>query len=113
MKRNSDAYSKKRLNKLNTDDIIVDIFEMTVLNVLNKLATLKKKYLRANHSCFVNRELKKAIIQRSRLRNEYLKLRTRAARIAHNKQRNMCVTILRKSKTSYNGNLDTKNISRY
>ena len=71
--------------KINTDDITVDIIKMTFLNVLNKFAPLKKKYLRANHSRFVNKELNKAIMQRSRLRNAYLKDRTRAARIAYKK----------------------------
>ena len=84
---------------------------MTFLNVLNKFAPLKKKYLRANHSRFVNKELNKAIMQRSRLRNAYLKDRTRAARIAYKKQRNVCVSILRKSKKCYYENLDTKNIT--
>ena len=102
---------KKRLNDFNTDDITVDIFKMTFLNVLNKFAPLKKKYLRANHSRFVNKELNKAIMQRSRLRNAYLKDRTRAARIAYKKQRNVCVSILRKSKKCYYENLDTKNIT--
>ena len=55
---------------------------MIFLNVLNKFALLKKKFLRANHSHFVNKKLNKAIMQRSRLRNEYLKAKTRAARIA-------------------------------
>ena len=73
---------KKRLNDFNADDITVDIFKMTFLNVLNKFAPLKKKYLRANHSRFVNKELNKAIMQRSRLRNAYLKDKTRAARIS-------------------------------
>ena len=50
-------------------------------------------------------------MQRSRLRNAYLKDRTRAARIAYKKQRNVCVSILRKSKKCYNENLDTKNIT--
>ena len=76
---------KKRLNDFNTDDITVDIFKMTFLNVLNKFAPLKKKYLRANHSRFVNKELNKAIIQRSRLRNAYLKDKTRAERTAYKK----------------------------
>ena len=67
MKVNSDVYSKKRLNDFNTDDIAVDIFKMTFLNVLNKFAPLKKKYLRANHSRFVNKEINKAVIQRSRV----------------------------------------------
>ena len=73
---------KKRLNDFITDDISVDIFKMIFLNVLNKFALLKKKYLRANHSRFANKKLNKAIMQRSRLRNEYLKAKTRAARIA-------------------------------
>ena len=75
---------KKRLNKLNTDNITVDIFKMTFLNVLN-LALLTKKCLTANHFLFVNKELNKAIMQRSRFRNEYLKGKSRAARIAYNK----------------------------
>ena len=49
---------KRHLNDFNTDDITVDIFKMTFLNVLNKFTPLKKKYLRANHSRFVNKELK-------------------------------------------------------
>ena len=99
---------KKRLNDFNTDDITVDIFKMTFLNVLNKFAPLKKKYLRANHSRFVNKELNKAIMQRSRLRNAYLKDRTSAA---NKKQINVCVSILRESKKCYYENLDTKNIT--
>ena len=50
-------------------------------------------------------------MQRSRLRNEYLKDKTRAARIAHNKQRYVCVSILHKSKKSYYENLDAKTIT--
>ena len=100
---------KKRLNDFNTDDITVDIFKMTFLNVLlNKFAPSQKKYLRANHSRFINKELNKAIIQRSRLHNEYPKDKTRAARIAYKKQRNACVSILRKSEKCYYENLDTQ-----
>ena len=76
---------QKRLNDFNTDDITVDIFKMTFLNVLNKFAPLKKKYLKANHSRFVNKELHKAVIQRSRLRYENLKDKTRVARAAYKK----------------------------
>ena len=102
---------KKHLNDINTDEITVDIFKMTFLNVINKFAPLQKEYLRANHSHFVKRELNNAIMQRSRLRSKYFEFKTRAARIAYNKQRNMCVSILRKSKKFYYENLDTKNIA--
>ena len=100
---------QKRLNDFNTDDITVDIFKMTFLNVLNKFAPLKKKYLRANHSRFVSKKLNKAVIQRSRLRYENLKDKTRVARIAYKKLRNVSVSILRKCKKYYYENLDTKN----
>ena len=63
---------KKRLKELNTDDITVDIFKMTFLNILKKWAPLKKKFLRANHSHFVNKERNKAIMERSKLRNACL-----------------------------------------
>ena len=36
---------KKRLNEFNTDDITVDVFKMVFLNVLNKFASLTKKFL--------------------------------------------------------------------
>ena len=73
---------------------------MTFLNVLNKFTLLKKKYLRANYSLFVKRELNKAVMQRSRPYNEYLQLKTRTTRIA--KQRNVCVALLCKSKKPKN-----------
>ena len=70
---------------------------MKFLNVLNKFAPLKKKYLSANQSRFVNKELNKVIMQRSRLHNKYLKDKIRAASMAYKKQINVCVSILRKS----------------
>ena len=56
-----------------------------------------------------NKEINKAIIQKSNLRNVYLKDKTRAVRIAYKKQRNVCVSVLRK-KIDYE-NLDTKNVT--
>ena len=79
---------------------------ITFFNVLNKFTLLKKKCLRANHSRFVNKKLNKAIMERSRLRNEYIKDKTRAARIAYQKQRNVCLSILCQSKKCYCKNLN-------
>ena len=52
------------------------------------LIPLNGKYLRANHSNFITKELNKAIIQRSKLRNLYLKVRLDDNRIRYKKQRN-------------------------
>ena len=45
---------------------------------------------------------------RTRLRNIYLKQRTETTKVAYNRQRNKCGSILKKSKKSYFGSLDTK-----
>ena len=102
---------KRRLNDFNTDGITVDVFKMTFLNVLNKFGPLEKKYLGANHSPFVNKELNKAVMQRSRLRNAYLKDKTRAAKIAYKKQRNVCIVFYVNLKNITILYLDTENIT--
>ena len=85
----------------------MDIFKVTFLNILNKFTPLKKKYLSADHSYCVNKELGNHA--RSRLRNEYLKDKNRAATISYEKQRNMCVSILREPKKCGYENLDANN----
>ena len=46
----------------------------------------------------MNKELKKAIMVRSKLRKKFLKNRSEEDRKAYNKQRNMCFKLLRKIK---------------
>ena len=53
----------------------------------------------------------KALMLRTKLRNKFLKQKTTESRSAYNKQRNVCVSILRKAEKSYFENLDIKNLS--
>ena len=46
----------------------------------------------------------------SRLRNTFLKHRTNENKTNYKKQRNFCVTLLKKEEKNYFENLDTKNI---
>ena len=48
-------------------------FKETVFNIFNKYAPIKRKYVRANEAPFMTKELHKAIMKRSRLRNKFLK----------------------------------------
>ena len=48
---------------------------------------------------------------RSRLRNMYLKNRSDNNKREYNKQRNYCVSLLRKTKTKYYGNLNEKDLT--
>ena len=74
--------------------------------ILNKHAPQKKKYMRGNQSPFMNKTLSKTIMQRSKLRNLFLKKRTEENRNNYVKQRNLCVTLLRKSKREFFGSLN-------
>ena len=55
-------------------NIICNEFETLFLYILNRHAPLKKRYIRANNAPFINKELCKAIMVRSTLRNKFLKL---------------------------------------
>ena len=69
------------------------------------------KYLRANHSPFVIKELSKVIMLRYELRNHYLKCKSEEARARFKIQRNLCVTLLRKAKRDYYENLELGKVS--
>ena len=57
----------------------------------------------------MNKNLSKAIMLRTKLRNIFLKNRTEENKNRYTKQRNLCVTLLRKSKREYFNNLNEKN----
>ena len=64
---------------------------------LDNVASLKRKYIRVNNGPFMKKDIKKAIMKRTRLRNTCLKNRC-ANKKAHNVQRNLCVSLVRKAK---------------
>ena len=64
-----------------------------VLEVPNKEAPNKKKFIMANEAPFMNKKLKKAIMIRSRLRNIFLKHSANEKQKKFWKQRNFCVIL--------------------
>ena len=59
---------------------------------------------------FMNKNLVKGHRKRTRLRNKFLKNRTETNRISCQKQRNICVNLLRKTKKYYYGYLNEKDV---
>ena len=57
---------------------------------------------------FMTKDLSKNIMKRSRLRNKYLKNNNEENRKLYAKQRNYCVSLLRKTKKAYYENLDER-----
>ena len=58
----------------------------------------------------MNKKLQKAIMERTRLRNKFLKYKTVSNKISYNKQRNYCVNLCRKEKKLSYNNLDINKV---
>ena len=97
--------------KYGVNNIGYDNFIKTFLTVFDKHAPIKKKYLRVNHANFVTKQLTKTIMKRSKLYKNFLKDKNHASQSAYKKQRNLCVTLLRKAKKQYFSNLEPKLIT--
>ena len=60
--------------------------------------------MRSNNCNFITKELRKAIMNRSKSRNKFLKARNEESKRRFNLQRNFCVSLLRKTKKVFFGN---------
>ena len=87
----SDKLSRLESNSFNE-------FEKAFLTVLNKQAPLKTKFIRYKSNPFMNKELRKTIMKRSQLKNRYNKNHDYEKWHLYKKQRNFCVSFLRKTK---------------
>ena len=85
-------------------------FKETCLSDINKIAPLKSGFIRANQALFINREIQRPVMVKSKLRKKFLKSKPKSDREACNKQRNKCVSLLRKIKKAYYSNLNVKDI---
>ena len=86
-------------------------FLAVCVKTVDRFAPYKKKHLRGNNMPFMNKSLSKAFMRRSQLRSKYLKKRSETNRLAYAKQRNFCVSLLRKTKKDYYANLNEKDIA--
>ena len=67
------------------------------IEVLNKHAPMKQKYLTANHGRFMTKNVHKTIMKRSRLRKKFLRDRAEMSQKEYKKQRNFLRKPLEKS----------------
>ena len=90
------------------DAIDIDVFKSILMTVLDTHAPRKKKVARGNNAPFMNKTLSKEFMYRSKLKNLYHKNPTESNKMQYKKQRNFCVSLLRKEKKKYYNNLDLK-----
>ena len=60
---------------------------------------------------FMNKHISNEIMKRSKLRNKILKTRNNTDKFNYNKQRNFCVSLIRKEKSKYVANLNIKDVT--
>ena len=81
--------NKLRNSNFQISDKDLKHFKETCLLVVNKIAPLKSRFIRANLPPFINKEIQWAVMVRSKTRKKFLKSRSKSDKKTYNKQRNM------------------------
>ena len=79
----------------NNDDGFNRFYKISI-DILNSFAPAKNKFVRANQMPFITKELSKEIMKRSRLGKNFLRKKTEETRKLYVKERNECVSVLKK-----------------
>ena len=93
------------------NDLEFDRFKTALDEAIQRHAPIKKRYVRANQAPFINKKINKEIIKRSRLRKKFLNTESDIDRKAYNKQRNLCVSLIRSEKKNFFNNINTSDIT--
>ena len=99
---------RNKLYEINSADLNYDKFELVFMEHLNNHAPMKEKKVRPNNAPFMNKTLSKAVMNRSRFRNKYLREPNDVKKLRYKKYRNYCVRLFKKEKRRYYNNLDPK-----
>ena len=87
-------------------------FKKTFVNVLDSHAPKKIKFLRGNQKPHVDKNLRKAIMKRSKLKNKANRTKLQNDIAKYNKQRNLVVKLNRDSKLRYFDNVEISKNSK-
>ena len=80
---NNTLFRDQVLNKLTNSNLQIsdkglNYFKETCLSVVNKIAQLKSRFIRANQAPFINKETQQGVMVRSKLRKKILKSRSKS-----------------------------------
>ena len=93
------------------NDLEFDIFKAILNQAIQKHAPINQRYVRANKAPFINKTINKEIMKRSQLRNKFLNTKSDIDKKAYNKQRNLCVSLIRREKKNFFNNINTRDIT--
>ena len=98
----------RQFEVLDIDTVTHDQFKVIFMTILNWHAPMKKKIVRGNSAPFMNKTLSKAFMHRSKLKNKFNKNPSDENKELYRKQRNYCVSLLKREKKNYYNNLDLR-----
>ena len=115
-KFSNEKYQKDLLEELSKatrryDEEGLRDFLTSCTDTLDKHAPQKQITVRGNQSPFMNKEVSKAIMERSRLKNKFLRVKSEENKMLYKKQRNYCVSLVKKTKREYYSNLKIKDVT--
>ena len=93
------------------NDLEFDLFKAALNGAIQRHAPIKQRYVCANQAPFINKTINKEIMKRSRLGNKFLNTKSNIDRKAYNKQRNICVSLIRREKKNFFNNISTRDIA--
>ena len=82
---------RSNLAKIAKENVSYDVFNQTPISILDIHAPPKKKLVRANNAPFMNKDIRKLIMPRSKAKREFNKNKTDSNREKYKKVRNKCV----------------------
>ena len=97
---------------LNTDIFLYNDFDRIFKSVIDAHAPSKTKFLRANNKPHITKDLRKAIMLRTRLKNIAAKTKLPEDMANYRKQRNLVVNLNRKSRSSFYHSITTQSQSK-
>ena len=68
------------------------------INILDRHATRKRKLAPGNQMSFITEDISKSVMKRPGLRHNFLKNKTEQNKTLYTKQKNYCVSLLKKLK---------------
>ena len=86
-------------------------FQDLFINILNKHAPLKKKFVRSNEAPYMTKSLRKAIMKRSELATRFHKTKKLLDQRAFKKQKNFVSRLYKKERRKFYANLDVHKIT--
>ena len=87
--------------QIENKDAAYDLFKNLFKTIVDQHAPLKIEFIHGTHAPFMNKELSKAIMHKSKLHNMHKKLKTKESWEAFKRQQNKCVSIEHKNICSH------------